>query len=455
MTHNRHNEHIKELEDLASRVLATKKATRPRRPIVLEFCGTPKSGKTSCLSSLNLFLKRNEFATKLLAERAGVCPISDKFSPVFNIWTSNSTIAELSAAFAEHGKNLDVIMCDRGIFDALCWFEWLLQHDHMKERDYRALTCYLTTDRLRAMIDLVYVLKVSPQEAMVREYAHLLTRKHGSIMNPTVLEEFNESIGESVGKFAPAFRRVKTIDTSELLQNDVSHQVTLEVLKTLHELLVERVGYFKRQDLAKQFGNKTHWRLAEFDPVPELCYGPRDEVEDDVSLVQPVPIVVVTNKAHDRVLVVKKKATSTSRDSPERDRLLAYLGGHIRTEDNMHGPHEDIKSISSATLSREIQEELSLSLTISDEDPLCIWVRNNARSEAHLALVYLYEVDFDHLAFKLDEYEFVQKTGKSRSGRILPVADLRIEDMEDWSRIILTQKVRAGLQLSLFDTDAT
>ena len=117
---------IKELQDSAARILEMKKATRPRRPIVLEFGGTPKSGKTSCLSSLNLFLKRNGFATKLLTERASICPISDKFNPLFNIWTCNSAVAELAATFAEQGKTLDVIICDRGVFDALCWFEWLL-----------------------------------------------------------------------------------------------------------------------------------------------------------------------------------------------------------------------------------------------------------------------------------------------------------------------------------------
>ena len=61
---------IQELEELAKLVLQAKKTARPRRPIVIEFCGTPKAGKSSCVSSLNLFLKRNGFKTKVLSERA-------------------------------------------------------------------------------------------------------------------------------------------------------------------------------------------------------------------------------------------------------------------------------------------------------------------------------------------------------------------------------------------------
>lgn len=444
---------IKELENLAAKILDLKKTTRPRRPIVLEFCGTPKSGKTSCLSSLNLFLKRNGFATRLLTERADICPIQDKFNPMFNIWTSNSTIAELVATFTEHGKSLDVIICDRGIFDALCWFEWLLDHDHMKKVDYDTLTNYMTTPKLRSMIDLVCLLKASPEVAMKREYATLLTRKHGSVMNPSVLTEYNKAIDKTTTKYNERFRCVRTIDTSNLLQNDVSYQVTKDVLETLYDIIIEKVGYFNRKDLQK-FESQSYWNYSEFKTVPQIFYGPRDQVEENTSRVQPVPVLVITNKARDIVFVVKKKAQSLRYESPEKDKLLVYIGGHIRKEDNIEGHDENILSIASAALSREVQEELSISLSFKDNNPLCIWVKTNKRSQAHMAMVYLYEEeDFDYLSYRLDEFEFIQKTGKSKSGRFTPIADLRAKEMEDWSKIILAQKV-GGINLyqpMLFD----
>ncbi|RLB87683.1 MAG: hypothetical protein DRH50_16450 [Deltaproteobacteria bacterium] len=445
--------HIKQLERIAALVLATKKTTRLRRPIVIEFCGTPKSGKTSCLSSLNLFLKRNGFSTRLLTERASVCPIADKFNPLFNIWTSIAAIAELVATFADHGKNLDVIISDRGIFDALCWFEWLLEHDHMKQSDYDALIGYLTTDKLRSMIDLVYVLKAKPRIAMEREYAHLLTRRHGSIMNTRVLKEYNEAIEIACQKHKDSFRCVKTIDTSDLSQNDVSYQVTKMVLQTLYELIVERIAYFKREDL-RGWSNRSYWKLSEMRGIPEMHFGPRDTVERDTSAVQPVPVAVLVDSERKHVLVVKKRSQSTGSDSPEKGRLLVYFGGHIRKEDNLYGKAEAFESIASATLSREIQEELSVSLTIRDKDPLCIWLKQNERSKAHLAIVYLYEANFEHLSYRLDNTEFIQTAGKSMSGRILPIADLHKQEMEAWSRIILKHKVGAsGAEGWLFDLD--
>jgi hypothetical protein len=75
-----------------------------RRPIVIEFYGSPKSEKSSCISSLDLFLRRNNLRTKLITERAGVCPVKDKYDPNFNIWTACTTIAELSAVLSNNLK---------------------------------------------------------------------------------------------------------------------------------------------------------------------------------------------------------------------------------------------------------------------------------------------------------------------------------------------------------------
>ncbi len=57
---------IKELQKLAEEVLALKLEHRQKRPIVIEFSGSPKAGKTSCINSLQLFLKLNGFSVSIL-----------------------------------------------------------------------------------------------------------------------------------------------------------------------------------------------------------------------------------------------------------------------------------------------------------------------------------------------------------------------------------------------------
>lgn len=127
---------INELEKLAARILVLKRRVRPRRPIVIEFAGSPKSGKTSALNSLDIFLRRNGFRTKILTERASVCPIPNKFDPIFNVWTGCAALNQLMDTLANNALKLDVIIMDRGFFDALCWFEWQREQGFLRTQDF-------------------------------------------------------------------------------------------------------------------------------------------------------------------------------------------------------------------------------------------------------------------------------------------------------------------------------
>ena len=133
---------INDLQNLAEEVLALKSEHRQKRPIVIEFSGSPKAGKTSCINSLELFLKRNGFSVQIVQERASICPVSDKQSPMFNLWTACMSLAGLIGTLENKNNQVDVLILDRGIFDALCWFEWLASNSKMEEEQkkiYRAI----------------------------------------------------------------------------------------------------------------------------------------------------------------------------------------------------------------------------------------------------------------------------------------------------------------------------
>lgn len=435
---------IQELEELAKLVLQAKKTARPRRPIVIEFCGTPKAGKSSCVSSLNLFLKRNGFKTKVLSERASICPIQDKYNPSFNLWNFFSSSAELLENFVEKSKEIDVILCDRSVFDSLCWFQWFQQYDHINDDDFTVIETFLTMNRFRSMFDLIYIFKTSSKVALDREYANLLTRKTGSIMNDHVLSEYNTCLDIAKRKYEEKFRCIREINTDNLNQNAVSYEVTKDVLTSLYELVIEKVAYIDRDSISK-YENKNYWFEKSFISNLDVKFDYRDQVEENSKLVQPLPIIVLTNKRKSEILVAKKKSKSLSKNSPEKDNLLAYFGGHIRIEDMVSNDFN--KTIFNA-LSREIQEELGLSLNIasSNKEPLFIWLKDNERSEKHLAICYLYQADFTHHKIKLDEYEFIQKTGTSESGRIINLRDIDLDKFEKWSKIILYEllNIRGG-----------
>lgn len=443
---------INSLEELAKLILQAKKAARPKRPIVIEFCGTPKAGKSSCVSSLNIFLKRNGFKTKVLSERASTCPIHDKYNPSFNLWNLFSSSAELLENFVENSHNFDVILCDRSVFDCLCWFHWFKEYDHINYEEFNVLVNFVTMSRYRAMFDLIYVFKASPKVALEREYANLLTRKQGTIMNDTVLSEYNECVDIAIKNYENTFRCIREINTDEFKQNDVSLKVTTEVLKNLYELVVEKVAYVER-DCLSEYEEVNYWTESNFLSKLKIKFDYRDQVETNSRFVQPLPVLILTDKRKKKVLVAKKKSSATNKTSPEKDSLLSYFGGHIRAEDKLS---DNIEQTIFNALCREIQEELGITLNIESNksEPLFIWLKDNDRSEKHLAICYLYKADFSHHKIKLDDFEFIQKTGVSESGRIFDLEDIPFDKFEKWSRIILSELLDikgVKYQLNLFD----
>jgi len=439
MNNNEVNKNIIQLEKIAMSILDLKKKNRPRRPIIIEFCGSPKSGKSSCITSLNIFLKRNGFKTKVLTERASVCPISNKFDPSFNIWTACSAITQLLNYFSNK-MNIDVIIADRGIFDALCWFNWLLDHKHLDNNDYQRLVNFLTMKKWRSYIDLIYVFKAQPEISLKREYAYLLTKEYGRIMNPKVLKSYNSSIDKTIVSFEDKFRKVVITDTTDIPQQSVNYNVSKQILEILENLIIEKIGYFQFDELNDIDGNIFNFSMIKNKKLT-LSFLRRDEVEMNPAYVQPVPILVITNKSRDKILLLKKKKESLGKNSPEEDKILLYSGGHVREEDcvaTINSSDNLLPTIKSA-LSREINEELNIAFSSQENDPICFWMRDESYSAKHIAICFIYEVDFDHLDIKLDTYEFVQRKGKSQSGKILSLTEIHkySSDLELWGISIL------------------
>jgi predicted NUDIX family phosphoesterase/thymidylate kinase len=432
---------IQKLEKQAGDVLELKKTHKQRRPIVIEFCGSPKSGKTSCINSLNIFLKRNGFKTTILTERASVCPINSKYNPVFNIWTSTSAINNMneiidSAELNQDGNpNIDVIICDRGIFDSLCWFRWLRDTKKMDNEEYQLLSNFVTSFRWRKNIDLIYTFTANPNVSIAREYANLLTNKRGSIMNEDILDEYQNAVNKTVKDYSNTFGNIHRIDTSEKDQNTVSYEVTSNVLNALKEILMEKIGHIDRSILKEKQG-LINYEDLQSKLKDSLKYDIREKVEENSKFVQPIPVAIITNR-EGKVLFVKKTDKSTSKDSPEYNMYLCYAGGHMRIEDNDVDANGDFLKIAANTLKRELSEELDLSVSVEEEIPIIIYVPNTNKSAKHMAICWKVVADAD--IKKLDSYELVQKKGTSKSGTFLDFAEIReIESqIEDWSRLIL------------------
>lgn len=431
---------IKELQKLAEEVLTLKQEHRQKRPIVIEFSGSPKAGKTSCINSLEIFLKRNGFSVSIVQERASVCPVSDKQSPMFNLWTACMSLAGLIGTLENKKKQVDVLILDRGIFDALCWFQWLVKNKKMENEQREITEKFLLMEELVKSIDIVFAFCVSPNISIEREYATLLTDKLGSIMNEKVLGEYLEAIEYTISNKSVFFHKVFKIETSCKNQDEVGKEVTTRTLETLKNLLMERIGYFEKTDELKKLllSNKIIDSLQKEDIFGTIRFDMRDKVEKNPKYLQPIPIAVITNEKKDKILVIKKNKNAVSELSPERDKILLYIGGHSRYEDTTEENSNDFISICKSTLKREIKEEIGISIALNGIHPFYIYTPSNERSEKHLAVCFFVSIDEDGVKLRLDSNELILNKGKSKSGKFLTIDEILQEsELEEWSVEIL------------------
>jgi len=276
---------ISELQSKAREVFDLKKKHRQRRPIVIEFSGSPKSGKTTCINSLELFLKRNGSKVQIVQERASICPVADKKSPMFNIWTSCMSITQMIASLEQKVATCDVLILDRGVFDAFCWFDWLHSKKAISHYNKTAIENFLSIDLLINRIDIVFAFTVNPDISIEREYANLLTDMPGTIMSKNTLAEYLRSVRRVIEQKNHYFHKIFEIDTSDKEPDNVGKEVTEMTLETLRAMLMENIGYL--EPASETIEKLTQRRFMSF-PVDksdielnDISFGLRNDIENN------------------------------------------------------------------------------------------------------------------------------------------------------------------------------
>ncbi len=434
---------IKELQKIAEEIRGLKDIYRQKRPIVIEFSGSPKSGKTSCINSLQLFLRRNGFKVEIIQERANVCPVYNKQSPMFNLWTGCMSLVGMLSILEREEVNCDVLLMDRGIFDAFCWFDWLAERKLMENDQRETFERFFLIEDLIKKVDIVFAFCVDPNISLEREYTTLLTDKLGTIMNIQVLSEYLNSIKRTIVSKHDYFHSIFKIDTSQKNQDEVGKEVTDITLDTLRDLLVERIGYISFDNDAKEVMGKK--RVLSFDELNDkilsISFDLRDKVEGQPDLIQPIPIAVITNKERNKILAIKKNAKALSPDSPEKDKYLLYIGGHSRIEDVTKASSTSFLSVCRYTLRREVREEIGLSLAFNEIEPYFIYTPDTDKSKQHIGVCFVIEIDIDSIKLRLDPQELELNNGLGISGLFQDIPSLidLSKDLESWSKEILRE----------------
>ena len=450
------------LQDRAEQA-ARQFAERARKPLVIEFAGVPKAGKTTTLANVATFLKRCGLRTEVVVERASICPIQDKKHATFNVWTACTTLAQILEKTQTPPRPDDpqILFLDRGLFDSICWITMMEGISRIRPDQKEAIEDFLMIDTWRKRITAVFVMLASPKDAMAREQGVLpVAGSGGSIMNRDVLKQIGEVNRKCIDQFGEAFR-IYRIDTSMGETRNSPRRTAEVVVRTILELMEEHVAEdiisCPKDMVARFFADKSFVRSKDAaDWVRELCeiectdFRPRDEVEKDDSRVQVIPIVIVRNRSGE---VLRLRRREKEAGNPLHDKIVIWSGGHVRHEDSVNG-HPLIECAV-----RELEEELRLQVNAESLELVgAVYIGNGGQTSKHVGIVYEWRASTDDVAVVLSRSEFFERRGTSLSGSFASVETLSkdVEKrtlVEPWSVELVREYLargRVGYTLSLF-----
>ncbi|MBU6409513.1 MAG: NUDIX domain-containing protein [Verrucomicrobia bacterium] len=425
-----------------------------RKPIVIEFAGTPKAGKTTTLSAVNAFLKRCGFKVEVVVERASVCPIRDKKHSNFNVWTACTTLAQIleKTQIPPRVDDPEILILDRGLFDSIAWLEMMERLARIRREERETVERFLLLPDWRKRISGVIVMTASPGDAMKREQGDLpVEGATGSIMNDAVLERFRantQAACSRLGRFFRIFEVNTSLPGSD--KKKTAEKVAGIVLDLISDQLEEEILCINKAEAQKIFQEKSSVTGAKASELVNLfvnqgSYIPRAEAEASVEMLQALPVVVVRTKGGQ---VLRLRRREKQEDNALHERLVIWAGGHVRREDAANG-----QSILQGVI-RELHEELRLSLEAQSLNLLgAIHVDRGGSTARHIALVYEWRAETDDVTVVLSNAEFFERRGTSLSGKFVPLEELRelqnfSDKLEPWSEQIIRDLLDGGDHLA-------
>lgn len=409
-----------------------------RRPYVLEITGTPKAGKTTLISLVDGFLRDAGWRVHILTERAGACPLPMKGHFLFNTWTTGMMLAGLIDAV---DRDVDLVILDRGVFDALIWLEIQDRQGQVSRAEAKAFEAFVMLKRWRAFSDATCTIVVDPQVSMARENQRRLLPRTGSVMNAKSLPQFNAALEALTKKHRNQFRFVRL--TNDGAAEDGAADLVDQILRLARSWADPPIAVISEKRARHLVPNRiVPWTSRTWSALSEhLTFRKRSSVEGDERWVQVLACGAQVH-AGEVFLSIRRRQRAqlpTSRDDSAR----VWQGCHV------HKPNG--KPLNLAELKRQLLTRLCTDLHLgelkSTPEPLgLVWTPAD-NEPGHLGVVFKVPVE-ERVAKFLDEKGFrTNGRGYRRESSFVRRAELSADTMrakgytlEEWSLAVLKEK---------------
>ncbi len=227
------------LREKANLALDYQKSNPSAHPVFVEFSGTPKSGKSTCIDIVYHFFHRVGF--NVLAPTEGASKRTPYYLKdnlvAFNTWSASYALTHILEGL-HHSDKYHLAILDRGLFDALAWFQFLKSDGKIPLETCETIQNFISLKEWRSVIDSVFLFTADSKTSMERENADKLIDEPGKAMNHEVLKRLNQAYSEVRSKYGSEFK-ITDINTSKN-ENSTVQSTAAQVADSILDLFPNR-----------------------------------------------------------------------------------------------------------------------------------------------------------------------------------------------------------------------
>lgn len=204
------------------------------KPYVIEFTGTPRTGKTTLMNNLYDFFKKGGFTTSTLEEfttsqryKKEIYPrLKNEYKSVINTEIPKYALENLNMAI---DKNNDIILIDRSLFDRMIWMDRLYNKNGVTEREYND---YIDkyTKIINDKIDIVIGLYTDSLTSLRRDYTANASLEKRTFLSEDNINEYNNSLMNMKKLSNKENINFYLFDTTNKSERDISFEVLDTIL---------------------------------------------------------------------------------------------------------------------------------------------------------------------------------------------------------------------------------
>ncbi len=236
-------EKLKKLHARKVEIQRLKELSSLSKPFVIEFSGTPRTGKTTTINNLYDFFKKGGFKVTLIEEFT----TSKYYKEVFLPQYKSTSMLELNMAIIkEVTKQLesaikletDIILIDRSINDRQIWnYRRYLRKDIDEKTYLEAKEKYSKISN--KLIDFLVITYADAIVSLKRDYNSSLALEKRTFLNTENINEYNNSLNALQELFNNSVKNFILLDTSYMNMNDVSIDIAEKIMIAMRQKYID------------------------------------------------------------------------------------------------------------------------------------------------------------------------------------------------------------------------